>query len=451
MKKFYSDGFFCVSPEFGFLPIKQSLKQLPDTYYNLQYIVDNLNNIVNNNLSFDPYLDQLPNYIEQVSEETDPYMLHALYRAYAYVSATYLLQPTHQEFVETGDFGKALNLLPEKLAVPFVEVSDKMQVYPWLEYNYAYSSGNYYTKDGTDNLHWSNLDAMCSFTGSKDEIGFMMMHVYIIELGKDLISSMYKVLENNKFDEIENLYLTLQDMNIRRREMWQASNHENYNQFRAFIMGSKGNEKIFGDGVVYEGVSDEPRQYRGETGAQDSVIPTCDIFSGVIKYYPENKLTEYLMDLRSYRPICMQDFLNDLNEECSYTIVDRLKDNNDYKNSVYLLAFVNEIYLFRSGHWQFVQKYILANTKYHVASGGTPITTWLPNQIGACLKFEEDIIRYIDGNYTSELFTKLRNELPKKIKVLKDQIEELSKDNYNIDLVYDFNDFLEDRNYVVEG
>ena len=111
MKTKYTDGFFCVSPEYGFLPIKQSLKELPETYINLQFIINDLNNIVNNDLSFNSYLDQLPNYIEEVKKEVEPFILHALFRAYAYVSSTYLLQPTHQQLIKTGEPGKALYYL----------------------------------------------------------------------------------------------------------------------------------------------------------------------------------------------------------------------------------------------------------------------------------------------------------------------------------------------------
>ena len=35
-------------------------------------------------------------------------------------------------------------------------------------------------------------------------------------------------------------------------------------------------------------------------------------FSGVIFYYPENELTKYLLDLRLYRPKCVQHFFSDL-------------------------------------------------------------------------------------------------------------------------------------------
>ena len=66
--------------------------------------------------------------------------------------------------------------------------------------------------------------------------------------------------------------------------MWSASNPCNYNNFRAFIMGIKGNEEIFGEGVKYEGSNNnELRTYRGQSGSQDDIIPTVDIFSGLFK------------------------------------------------------------------------------------------------------------------------------------------------------------------------
>ena len=42
---------------------------------------------------------------------------------------------------------------------------------------------------------------------------------------------------------------------------------------------------------------------------------------------------------------------------------------------------------FRHMHWGMVKKYIIDNTKYPRATGGTPITTWLPNNMGAALEY----------------------------------------------------------------
>ena len=143
----------------------------------------------------------------------------------------------------------------------------------------------------------------------------------------------------------------------------------------------KGNEELFGPGIVYQGCfNDEPRAFRGQTGAQDDIIPTQDIFTGLTEYYPQNKLTEYLVDLRQYRPRCVQTFFDDLRaafggkallKHLSQLPVEGAEDSaataaHRAEALVWLWRIVDEIYRFRNGHWQFVQQYIMANTRYPV-------------------------------------------------------------------------------------
>jgi len=64
--------------------------------------------------------------------------------------------------------------------------------------------------------------------------------------------------------------------------MWRESNPSKYLDFRTFIMGITGNVEIFPNGVVYENCfNNEPQYYRGETGAQDSIIPAMDCALGL--------------------------------------------------------------------------------------------------------------------------------------------------------------------------
>jgi indoleamine 2,3-dioxygenase len=51
-----------------------------------------------------------------------------------------------------------------------------------------------------------------------------------------------------------------------------------------------------------------------------------------------------------------------------------------------MLRNIHMTFRFRHQHWVMTKQYIINNTKYPRATGGTPITTWLPNQIGACLE-----------------------------------------------------------------
>ena len=461
--KEYTDGFFNVSKAHGFLPIREPLRHLPDEYRELQDLINRLHVFQENGLHvfLEPgvlgipneivgQVGKIPDYSDIINKETDVFILQALYRAYTFVTSGFTLEQAYQEFIQSGNYGVARQLLPKNIALPLVLVSNKLDVYPWLDYHYSYSLGNYVKKDPAGDLHWKNLDMACKFTGTTDEIGFIMVHVYINEVSPKLVGS---VMDYGLQNDITSLQLcgdVMEEMNRRRRDMWTASRHERYNDFRIFIMGIKGNDKIFGQGLVYEGCFDDaPQQYRGQTGAQDSIIPMIDIFTGIVDFYPDNKLTEYLLDLRTYRPKCIQNFFVDLRAHYKANpIFKQLSDAKCYEGLVHLLKIVDEVYLFRNGHWQFVQKYIMSNTKYAFATGGTPITSWLINQIEAVLEYERAIIEYLkaasgDALNENKQWIQLSGGYDKKRHLLIEQVNELRKIDYNIECVYMKNSELE--------
>lgn len=53
--------------------------------------------------------------------------------------------------------------------------------------------------------------------------------------------------------------------------MWGKSKPNDYISFRTFIFGIT-SQSMFPHGVVYEGVSEEPLSFRGESGANDSMV-----------------------------------------------------------------------------------------------------------------------------------------------------------------------------------
>ncbi len=424
----YTDNFFSIDSKHGFLPIKDPLKKLPSKYDNIQNITDNLPQLIKNGDLLEKMVNDLPNNIELVSQETDIFIIQALYRAYTFVSSAYLLQPSYANQTD-GKYGKGRNVLPIQLTQPLEWVSDKLGVYPWLDYHYAYSLGNYIKKDPEAGLEYTNLDMACCFSGTSDETGFIMVHVDINSNSPNLIKGI-ELFNSNKKESLQLLLDTMCKINTRRKTMWTASKPSNYNNFRAFIMGIKGNDEIFDEGVKYEGSSNlELRTYRGQSGSQDDIIPTVDIFSGLFKYYPDNVLTKYLLDMRTYRPKPVQNFLSDL--ENNYINIDEL-DTEELK---LLYNVVDQVYCFRNGHWMFVQKYIMENTKYHVATGGTPITTWIPNQIEAVLEYMRIILNKIDDQ---EFLNDKKADWDYKHSVLLSQCKELSKINYDIKLVYNY-------------
>ena len=464
MKENYSDKFFNVSSSFGFLPEKNPLTVLPNRYKELQSLLDNMPvNLDNGSKGFLAIpnrikieVDKLPNFLTKVETETDILVIQALYRGYCFLASAFTLELSYQEFVKTKQYGKARQLLPKQVAQPFVVVAKKLDVYPWLDYHYAYSLGNYRFLDESKGFHWSNLDQCVKFSGTSDESGFIMNHVDINQHSPKLVGSVlnsFKSIEENNNEELnKNLkqnFHSMELVNDRRKEMWVASRWKHYNDFRIFIMGIKGNDEIFGNGLVYDGVWDEPKQFRGQTGAQDNIIPMEDIFTGVINFYPNNQLTKYLLDLRTYRPKCIQEFFIDLKTDIDKvhggSIFHFLKVNHNAIGMCYLLAIVEEIYKFRNGHWQFVQKYIMANTKYAKATGGTPIISWIPNQIKSVLNYIEVILNELsqmNKDFDDEqnlIFSNSLNTYKSKKKLLDKQLVIVSDSNYNPGKVFELN------------
>ncbi len=448
----YSDNFFEVNHLNGFLPKKSPLAVLPDRYSELQVLIDEMpikkangqGGLLSIEGAIEDAVKKLKNYKDLVKNEDDIFINQALFRAYAFLTSAYLLAPSHFSFQKTKKYGKAHRLLPSQLSEPFVLVSEKLDVYPFIDYHYAYSLGNYVKIDSSKGYEWENLAMAAKFSGMDDERGFIMLHVDINQHSPQLVGSILdfiKSKDNSGVNQsLNNCLSSMKSINERRQIMWQASRWKHYNDFRVFIMGIKGNDEIFGDGVIYEGVSEEPVQYRGQTGAQDNIIPTADIFTGVIDYYPSNDLTKYLLDLRSYRPKCIQNFLSDLKDEMKENrLFNSIKKSENQEGLCLLIQILDEIYYFRNGHWQFVQKYIMANTKYAKATGGTPIISWIPNQITAVLNYMSDVLELIPDNSSFLDKGLFAQQLSKKISLLEKQLQLLHGDNYNAEDVFALN------------
>lgn len=425
----YTDNFFSIDNTNGFLPIKAPLAELPERYSDIQSIISSLPTLIAQGDLLEKSILYLENKIELVKQETDIFVIQALYRAYTFLTSGYLLEPSHKN-KSNGKYGVGRNVLPIQLTQPLEWVSSKLDVYPWLDYHYAYSLGNWVKKDPNAGFEYTNLDMACKFSGTTDEIGFIMVHVDINSYSPNLIKGIELFNSDYKLQGLELILSTMEKINERRKTMWNASNPANYNNFRAFIMGIKGNTDIFGPGVKYEGSENqELRTYRGQSGSQDDIIPTVDIFTGLFKFYPDNILTQYLLDMRTYRPKPVQNFLSDL--EQNHINFMELEDNE----LKILYKILEQVHNFRNGHWMFVQKYIMANTKYNVATGGTPITTWIPNQIEAVIEYMNILLERIND---TEFKLSNKTDLDYRYNVLVSQIEELKKANYDVNLVYNY-------------
>ena len=232
----YTDGFFNVGATNGFLPVKAPLVTLPEKYKDLQDILDSMPFVMGDHLygllnaegAIIPPVLQLKNFIEEVSSETDIFVILALFGSYSFLTSAYLLEPSFQQFRKDGNYGKARNFLPANIAQPFCKVAEKLNVYPWLDYHYAYSLGNYQKKDIAGDLNWENITMCNRFSGQPDEVGFIMLHVDINRFSANLVGTVIQTLQQLQSNDttvaplLEMNWQTMKQINLRRKEMWKA-------------------------------------------------------------------------------------------------------------------------------------------------------------------------------------------------------------------------------------
>lgn len=101
--------------------------------------------------------------------------------------------------------------------------------------------------------------------------------------------------------------------------------------------------------------------------------------------------------------------------------------------ALYLRA-IHGTFIFRHSHWKMVKKYIIANTKYPKATGGTPITTWLPNQMGACLERCQELF---DSIKPGELSGDLHDDYLMRHNIIKEQIDNLFREVTDLQKEFD--------------
>eukprot|EP01088_Endostelium_zonatum_P006179 TRINITY_DN18285_c0_g1_i1.p1 TRINITY_DN18285_c0_g1~~TRINITY_DN18285_c0_g1_i1.p1 ORF type:complete len:496 (-),score=95.48 TRINITY_DN18285_c0_g1_i1:162-1649(-) len=386
---------FIVQTKTGFLPRTDPILNIPPKYNALDNLLnrmrwhqpDESEGLLAKGTFGKTVENELKEY--KFDEIEDTMMLMALYRDYSFLASAYLLEPCHHEYLKTNgeSYGLGRKVLPRNIAVPFNDLAERLNMRPFMEYNTCYSLNNWVRLDPRQGVTINNIDFGRSFMNMRSEAGFILVHVAINQHSGNLVKAGIDVLKSAESDDREQFNKSLQEMrdtmvfmNQEFERMYIESNPSDYNVFRTFIMGIK-NQPMFPDGVVYEGCfNGEPQHFRGESGANDSVIPFCDNILQITKFMPSNPLTEILRDFRSYRPEEQQAFL-EWSEKTANQIGTLEYAKKDGSSMVYFLEVADQVRAFRHRHWVLTNLYIIYKSKHPIATGGSPISTWLPNQL----------------------------------------------------------------------
>ncbi|KAH6346021.1 hypothetical protein HBI37_078510 [Parastagonospora nodorum] len=401
---------FMVSTTRGFLPRQEPVVELPKEFAALESLLQRMPikklsgepGLLADFTFGDTVLKELPDLSPEIEKYRDDLVvMNALYRDYSFLASAYLFEPCHERHMRGEDYGLGRQSLPRCIALPIVKVAEIAGFKPFMEYAGSYALFNYRLEDPAKGLEYDNLRLIRAFEAGLDpsssEAGFVLVHIAMVKESGALVKGAADMLDScagrdrERFnDGLRTLVGGLSKVNAVMNTMWKRSKPNGYTSFRTFIFGIT-SQSMFPNGVIYEGVSEEPLSFRGESGANDSMIPMCDNLLQVAM--PETPLTDILKDFRQYRPGNHREFLEAVRDSAEQSGVREFATGDSVSAALYLQA-LDQVRDFRWRHWCFTREYILKHTSHPTATGGSPIVTWLPNQLQAVLAQMAETFEY---------------------------------------------------------
>jgi indoleamine 2,3-dioxygenase len=369
-----------IHPMRGFLPSMDPLTKLPKEFSIWEEIVS-----------------QLPKYLVAG-------MTRKVLRDIPILDSTKLVSERHQSraMLLLSYFGHAYvwgesrpeDTIPAGIAVPWYEVAQSVGRPPVLSYA-SHALYNWRRLDPAGPIALGNIARLENFLGGSDEDWFVLVHIdieskagpalaAICEAQKSVSSDDPQKLEQ-QLDIIAAVIKSLRSSLARMPE--KCDPYIYYNRVRPFIFGWKDNPSI-PIGIIYEGVvayHNTPQVFRGETGAQSSIIPSIDVALGI--NYAGDPLAHHLEELRNYMPPKHRQFIRTVGKGPSireYIIKQRhsIPSLADSYNTC-----VQEVHAFRAKHLEYAAIYIHAQSQrdssnpVEVGTGGTPFMHYLKQHL----------------------------------------------------------------------
>ena len=357
--------------ESGFLPNKISTL-LSNEFDDVEHIAKNLPKILANNQIEDEVLNlETEKNISNLSiDELERAML-----LYSYIGHGYIWGGTSIEKV-----------IPKNISKTWYKISQKLDRPPILSYA-SYALNNWKLQDVNKPFDLENIRILQNFLGGMDEDWFIMIHIAIEHEAKEILNNLktYYLDQNEDQSYLENALVSIKKINqIMNRMPEKCDPFIYYNRVRPYIFGWKNNPAT-PNGVIYEGVEEyggTPQLFRGETGAQSSIVPALDALLGVT--HSNDPLKEYLDEMRLYMPKEHRNLLNDLDQWSENN-----RSNSITEDSSVVLSdeIIKEVHAFRNKHLEYARIYIHEqslsnqNNSNVVGTGGTPFMKYLDKHL----------------------------------------------------------------------
>jgi len=261
------------------------------------------------------------------------------------------------------------NLLPSNIAVPLCQACRLLGRPPILSYD-GYALYNWKRFDPAQPIALGNVDTLQNFVHLYDEHWFILVHVEIEAIAARILAAIDRTARALKIRDAEavngdlrSIASAIQDQVAVLRRIPEKMDPALYHRtFRPYIR--------FFENVVYEGVADVPMNFRGETGAQSSIVPALIAFMKIP--HRQSVLTSHLAEMRRFMPSEHRELIAE---------IEALQPVRDMAEPDAFNDVLEAMATFRETHYKCAQEYINRWVDDPRGTGGTPYMAWLKQLI----------------------------------------------------------------------
>jgi indoleamine 2,3-dioxygenase len=379
---------FDVSPDRGFLPQRDPLPA-PDPPWPSSFT--ELMEAMPKYLAarqFRSYVNDHPMALPDGREDRDEFRCAG--RILSFAGHGYVWEDPH----------KPAERLPRTLAVAWHRVMKRLGRPPVLSYA-SYALDNWRRLDPAKPPVLGNIVLLQNFLGGVDEEWFVLVHVDIEAKAGGALAGIVEAQAAALRDSPEAVARNLehvasaeeQMVNTLLRMPERCDPYIYYNRVRPYIHGWKDNPAL-PKGLVYDGVEDyhgQPQQFRGETGAQSSIVPSLDAGLGVT--HEDDPLRHYLNEMRDYMPPRHRRFIEALErmkDEAGRGLLYGYARDRKARHPKLWAAYrecIRQLAKFRETHLDYADRYIhkqhqrASSNPTEVGTGGTPFMMYLKKHL----------------------------------------------------------------------
>src|SRR5437762_4715855 len=195
---------------------------------------------------------------------------------------------------------ETVSSIPACLALPWHQLARMLGRPPVLSYA-SYALDNWRRLDAQSAIELGNIALLQNFLGGQDEEWFVLIHVAIEAAAAPALGAIVAAqlaVANEDWervaDQLAVIVQAIEAMNqILLRMPERCDPYIYFNRVRPYIHGWA-NQPSLPSGIMYEGVEEyggRPQKFRGETGAQSSIIPVLDAALGLT--HADDRLRSY--------------------------------------------------------------------------------------------------------------------------------------------------------------